>query len=200
MKKINNVIIMILLIIDAFITINALRIGVYDRIATYVSLILVLLLPRILTKLTILKFTPNLEFIYLLFAILSDFFGAVLNLYNITHGYDSFAHFIFGAYSVVLAIMILLKFNKYEPKYILFTIFIIICISTTMSASWEFIEYALDKILKLNLQHSIDTGVNDTMKDMLIATFGCLLFCIYYYIDLKDKSKLSKFIVAEYKN
>lgn len=40
------------------------------------------------------------------------------------------------------------------------------------------------------MQHSIDSGVNDTMFDMLSALVGSIIFNIIYYIEIKKKQGL----------
>lgn len=45
---------------------------------------------------------------------------------------------------------------------------------------WEILEFSGDILLNSNFQHSIDTGVVDTMGDMIAALFGGLISYLIY--------------------
>ena len=46
----------------------------------------------------------------------------------------------------------------------------------------------------MNVQHSIETGVNDTMEDMLIATLGGILAFLKYLFENNKNGLLNKFV------
>ena len=48
---------------------------------------------------------------------------------------------------------------------------------------WELCEFGADCLLNMDLQHNLDTGVVDTMEDMMAAFLGgisCLVVSIIY--------------------
>ena len=58
-----------------------------------------------------------------------------------------------------------------------------------VAGAWEFFEFGMDQLTGSNLQHWIETGVEDTMYDMLAAFIGSVLFLtIYVYEMLWNKN------------
>lgn len=55
--------------------------------------------------------------------------------------------------------------------------------------SWllEFLEFLIDKVTGSNMQHAIDTRVDDTMTDMLSAVIGGIVFNLVYFFEAKSK-------------
>ena len=49
-------------------------------------------------------------------------------------------------------------------------------IAAIIAIGWEIVEFVLDLILHNDPQHVLDTGVNDTMMDMIVCMVGALLF------------------------
>ncbi len=48
-------------------------------------------------------------------------------------------------------------------------------IAAIIAIGWEIVEFVLDLILHNDPQHVLDTGVNDTMMDMIVCMVGALL-------------------------
>lgn len=52
---------------------------------------------------------------------------------------------------------------------------------TCMSAVlWEIFEYISDYIFDGNAQRVLETGINDTMQDMIATLLGFIIFAIVY--------------------
>ena len=49
-----------------------------------------------------------------------------------------------------------------------------------IASLWEFLEYGADTFMHLNVQHNIETGVSDTMEDMLVAFLGSIIVALTY--------------------
>ena len=49
-------------------------------------------------------------------------------------------------------------------------------IAAIIAICWEIVEFVLDLGLHNDPQHVLDTGVNDTMMDMIVCMVGALLF------------------------
>ena len=56
---------------------------------------------------------------------------------------------------------------------------------TFVALCWEIIEFTGDQVFGLNLQHNMETGVLDTMSDMIMGFMGGI--CSYIFIS-KRKS------------
>lgn len=189
MKKINNILIFIFSILSICIFVKDVNLNNTDRFLGDLSIILVFFLPRIFKKIFKLKITGVLEMIYIIFIIIAQFFGSIVNLYNTTWWYDLFAHFLSGVLTGVLALIILKWFNMYKEKNKLFNVLYIISFVLMIAGLWEFLEYGADTFLGLNVQHSIETGVRDTMEDMLIAFLGSIIVGVFYLVESKSQKK-----------
>lgn len=185
MKKINNVLIFLFSLASVCFFIRDYNTGAYDRLLCSISIILVFFLLRIFKKIFKLKISDEMELVYTLFIILAHFFGSVVNLYNTVWWYDLFAHFLSGVLTAVLALVIISWFGVYDEKNKIFNVLFIICFVLMIASIWEFLEYGMDTFFNMNVQHSIETGVSDTMEDMLVAFLGGIIVSIIYLIENK---------------
>lgn len=151
----------------------------YSRVMTFVAIYPLLLLPFIINK-TKFKLSEQEVFLYYLFILLADFIGCVCNLYNTVSWYDIFVHFLSGIFTFVLATIIFRLISKDNNKLlkILFSLGMVALIAIM----WEVFEFSVDSLIHTNLQHNQDTGVIDTMQDMIVAMLGGLVASIYTWI------------------
>lgn len=116
MKKLNNILIFLCSLAAACFFVRDLNVGSYDRLLGDITIPLVLLLPRIFSKLFKIKITSAMELVYVIFIILAQFIGSVVNLYNKVWWYDLFAHFLSGVLTSILALVVLNWFGIYKEK------------------------------------------------------------------------------------
>ena len=193
MKKLNNILIFVISLLSICFFIKDLNTGQSDRLLADISIILVLLLPKIIRGIFKIKITPMLELIYIIFMFLVHFIGSVVYLYNYVWWYDLFAHFISGILTSILALVILKWLRMYDNKNKLFNLIFMLSFAMMVALLWEFCEYAIDNLMGANMQHAIDTGVNDTMEDTLIAFLGCILTMIKYGFE-RSKGIINKIV------
>ena len=189
MKKINNTIIFIISLASICFFVRDLNIGANDRLAADITVPLVLLLPRLLRKIFKISINDEMESIYIIFIVLAHCLGSVINLYKYIWWYDLFAHFLSGMLTSILALVIMNRMGVYKEKNLKFNIIFMISFTLMIASIWEFFEYGADTFLKLNVQHSIETGVTDTIEDMLVAFMGSIIVSIVYLIELKKLKK-----------
>lgn len=134
----------------------------------------------------ILKLKPVLIFIYLIYTFIAFLLGSLCHLYQITTWYDTFAHFLWGVISGLIAIYILDKFNLYDKNKIWFNVFFIFIFSLATFTIWEVGEFSSDKLFGMDTQRA-STGVYDTMKDIIAALIGNILFLSWYSYEYLDK-------------
>lgn len=200
MKKLNNVLIFLCSLAAACFFVRDLNVGSYDRLLGDITIPLVLLLPRIFSKLFKIKITSAMELVYVIFIILAQFIGSVVNLYNTVWWYDLFAHFLSGVLTSILALVVLNWFGIYKEKNRGFNFLFIISFTLMIASIWEFLEFGADTLFGMNVQHSPDTGVRDTMEDMLIAFLGSLIVSISYLVENKiAKNGFLKRVVSDLK-
>ncbi len=192
MKKINNILIIVMLITNTLcLTLSLL--GKYNsNILVCLSLYIIVFLPKILRKFK-LNINDLIELIFLVFILLSQLLGSVLHFYKIIYWYDSFMHYISGILTSFLAIILLVLFHKYNEKDKVFNIIYIISITLMVACLWEIFEFTADNLLGGDAQRVIETGVTDTMKDIICAFLGSILFSIcYLYEYIQNKNLLIK--------
>ena len=192
MKKINNIIIILSLIVELIYFIMNPIITV-DNILLLLSYIPVIFIPRIFNyifKKSKIKITDDIEFAYLIFLILAFLFGSIMGGYSRIYWYDSFTHLLSGVFTAFMAIVLLKWLNRYNKKDIVFNIIYIILITLSVAVLWECVEFTIDKVLGMDTQKVLTTGVNDTMKDMICALVGSILYSIYYLYNLNKKNNI----------
>lgn len=187
MKKINSLLIYVTSVVSLCIFFKDLGHTTIDRLLPSIAMVLVLFIPRILRKIFNLKINNTIELTYLLFVILAQFFGSVINLYNTVFWYDTFAHFLSGLLTTILAVIIMCYLKAYDKKKIIFNAIYLLSFTLMIASLWEFLEFGMDNLLNLNTQHALDTGVDDTMIDMLVAFLGGLIITGLYIYEEKFK-------------
>ena len=192
MKKINNIII-ILSLIGEFIYFILNPVFTIDNILLLLSYIPVIFISRIFNyifKKSKIKITDDIEFAYLIFLILAFLFGSIMGGYSKIYWYDSFTHLLSGVFTAFMAPIVLKWLNRYDKKDIIFNVIYIILVTLSVAVLWECTEFTIDKTLGTDTQKVLTTGVNDTMKDMICALAGSILYSIYYLYSLSKKSNI----------
>ena len=145
----------------------------------HVFFILILIIPFIF------KIPPLHACIFLIMTFLLIFVGFQVNLYQKTNYFDKIAHFLFGIFGSILALLVLAKF-KILKKDLLFTCIFIFCFGMALIVLWETFEYAADTFFGSDMQRRA-TGVHDTMQDIIVCTIGHIMFILWYIFEVKMK-------------
>ncbi len=130
----------------------------------------------------ILKVSKPLECIYYLFIFISMLIGSILKLYDLISWWDILAHTTWGYVACLFGIFILCKLRS-EKQNIYMIIFFCFITSMATASLWEMFEFTCDRLFATNVQHWEDTGVFDTMYDIICNFFGAFLFVVHYIID-----------------
>ncbi len=189
MKKIINYILILIAILLSLYQYFTYGYKIITDILLYIGLIPILFIPKILRKFFKFNINESIETIYLIFIILAYVLGSVMKFYGKIYWFDSFNHFLSGILSALLAILVLKKFKVYDNKNVLFNIIYMIAFTLMIATFWEIIEFSIDNLCGSDTQKVLTTGVNDTMKDMICALLGSILF-----IPLKQLKIINKFI------
>lgn len=193
MKKISNVLIFLSSLASLCYAVMDINLGAYDRLLASLSLVFVLFIPRIINKIFKLKISDTIELVYVVFIILAQFIGSVVNLYDKVWWYDLFTHFLSGILISVFALVVMDWLGVYKEKNKFFNTLFIISFNLMIASFWEFLEFGAFVFLKMDVQHHLTTGVFDTMEDMLIALFGSIIVSVLYLVHVKlNKNELKK--------
>lgn len=195
LNKINIGIITISLIINTIFLILTL-LGKYNsNILVCLSLYVIVFIPSILTKLFRINISELVRFIFLIFIFIAQLLGSIIHLYDLISWFDSFVHFISGIVSSILSLQLLILFNKHDQKKKVFNLLFSISFTLMVASFWEIFEFSADRIFGYDAQRVLETGVYDTMKDIICALLGSLLFVVSYIYDfLFNKHRFVKFI------
>jgi len=132
---------------------------------------------------------PNIATcIFLLYTFAAIFLGGQVHLYRTTEWFDDFAHFSWGLVIGIVGLYAIHYF-KIENTSLLFRIVFIVILGLATSAVWEIFEYASDTLVNTNMQR-VETGVTDTMTDILNCLWGNILFVIAYFFEQHYKQDL----------
>lgn len=176
MKKLSKIV---------FILLSLLSIIMFIKTNDFVYLLFIgiLIIPYII------KLNDFFTILYSIFVFLSSFLGVNYGLYQVTTWYDTFNHFLWGILSSLIALYILDELKMFDSKNIIFNLLFILTFSLATACFWEILEYATDKVLLKNTQR-VETGVNDTMKDIIISLLGNLLFLVTFWYEYQNNCKL----------
>ena len=176
-KLLNKILLVIMNIGTVLVAVLEFSDNKYDRAMTFVAIFPLLLVPFLINK-TKFKLSEKETFLYYVFILIADFVGCVCNLYNNVSWYDIFVHFLSGMFTFVLATIIYRYISK-DSKNKLLKILFCLGLVALIAILWEIFEFSIDSIAHTNLQHNQDTGVVDTMQDMIVATLGGVISSIY---------------------
>ena len=188
LKIINRILVVMMMLGTGVIVYLDISSGIYGRIIVYLSILLVILIPWILNK-TKFKLNEKQELIFLIFMFIADFFGGIVNLYKYTSWFDVFAHYSFGLVGFLMAIFILIKLGEYDSNKTFFNLLFIFGIIGMCASLWEIAEFSVDCFAGTNLQYNLETGVRDTMEDIIVAFLGGLTILPFYLIKIKKRKK-----------
>lgn len=170
-------------IIFSIINVTDIRLPIFLLVLCIFPLIMV---PYILDKIKLLKFNDVLVFFYYAFLLLALVMGGCLGFYYRIWWFDLLCHFISGLLTSQVAFILLDKNDLIKKKYKWFSFFFIIIFSICIAGCWEFLEFTIDKFGGTT-QKVLETGVNDTMEDMLIAALASIFYSFYYLYYFKKK-------------
>lgn len=194
LKKINIFIIIIMILFAFSICLFNLLKGEITIGLKALIIIPIILIPSIIRKIFKVKFKYIIETILILFMFFAYYLGYVFGIYDVIDGYDKIIHTISGVVASFIAIFILKAVDKYCDKNKWFNILFCICFALTTGVFWEFVEFGGDKFFGKNDQ-SVETGVDDTMYDLLVAFLGSFIFCLCYYYEITFHKQ---FIIKKY--
>ena len=136
------------------------------------------------------KINEGLNFVYILFIFMAHFLGVVVNLYDKIYWFDKFTHFLSGIVSSFFAIYILNITKNKNNKKIFFNILFIIAFTLMIASLWEMFEYISSYYFGVDPQKVAQTGVSDTMADIIVAFLGSILVSISYWFEYNNNCNL----------
>jgi len=159
--------------------------------------LLIMLLPSIAEKKLKLDFPSEFDIIVILFIYAALFLGELYQFYERFWWWDTMLHSFSGLIlgNIGYALVSYLNGNNnlninLSPVFVALFSF---CFALSIGALWEIYEFSMDSFFGLNMQR---TGLDDTMKDLILDTLGALSFGVLGYYHQHGRINLiSKYIV-----
>ena len=180
-KKINKLFRVVLILFAVYYLIKFVILKDLIKILTSVCVPILVILSKYLKD----KVNDKLVFIYYFYIFILLVLGGLANFYELFKYYDVFAHFMSGFASCICALYIL-KCFKIQNKSIILNIIMIIITNLAIASFWEILEYIASFIVKSDPQDVLESGVKDTMEDIIASLIASILF-IFVYVFKKDK-------------
>jgi hypothetical protein len=154
------------------------------------SLILLLvLIPSILKNKYKFYFPFELDALISIFIFISLFLGSVQDYYERFPVLDTILHFKSGLLLGILGFILVYLLNDNKKMYLspLFIAIFAVSFSMGLSVIWEIYEYTIDSLWGFNTQ---ETGLPDTMGDLILNTIGALVVSVSGYFWMKKNKKI----------
>ena len=184
MKKINVFLIIIVSILGVVSALSDL-----DRSIAFIlkdlSIVITISLTYILSKVFKIHINEYFSFIYIIFIFMAHYLGVIERFYGEFAYYDKIVHTLSGILASYAAYLFL---KAKGIKDTLLNIIFIISFTFLCAGMWEIFEFVCNIFFGGDAQKVVETGVDDTMLDIIVAFIGSLIFTLFITI----KSKLIK--------
>lgn len=123
----------------------------------------------------------RIQLLYYIFLFVALSLGICLDLYKNVPFFDKAVHFGSGIMSAIVGYYTLVYYKTTKtPRFYRGVVIVGVCMM--IAVAWEIFEFSCDKFLGQNMQQLVTPGVDDTMFDLLAATFGSILGAILFTI------------------
>ena len=143
--------------------------------------LLLFTMPTLITNSLKIKLPTALESIIYIFIFSAEILGEINNFYGIIPHWDTILHTLNGFLSAGVGFSLIDLLNENSKNFKLSPVFVALvafCFSMTIGVLWEFFEYSVDTLLKMDMQ-----------KDVLVSEI--------YSVDLNEEKKNKAVIVQD---
>ncbi len=128
----------------------------WNNVFLCVLTLFLFLLPTIIQRSLNVTLPNTLEIIILLFIFSAEILGEINNFYGLFKHWDTILHTINGFLCAAIGFSLIDLLNRTERFHItlspLFVALVAFCFSMTIGVLWEFFEFGVDKILRMDMQ------------------------------------------------
>lgn len=120
----------------------------------------------------------QLNCLILAFVFIAYPLGSCVDLFHWLPGFDKVAHALSGTFVGILALMLyyfLKPGHRLEQGDMALVMCFMLVTSIAVAGLWEIGEYLVSGIVGLDLQKVVETGVADSMQDMIVCMLGTLV-------------------------
>lgn len=171
-----------------------------DRYALGVVSLLFLLIPPVAEALFRFKLGYALKTSVLFFCFLGFSLGTALRWFDRYLGFDNFVHALSGILFTLIGLCMYVRVggvaNRNHQK--LLQISYAIFFSLAIAVFWEIGEFFGFLLTGHDSQHHLDTGVFDTMEDIIACVIGSLVAAFDYWVYIRKGKSLLMLIVLDF--
>ena len=161
----------------------------WENVFLTAVVILLTLVPAFLTRRYRVVVPPEFQLVAATFVFLSLFLGSAMDFYYRFWWWDIVLHTASGFLLGIIGFVALFVLNQTDqvrpamkPRFICF---FGVTFAVTLGVAWEIFEFVADRIRpEFNMQ-SNETGVRDTMVDLIVDTIGAVVVAFMGYAYLK---------------
>jgi uncharacterized membrane protein YjdF len=160
------------------------------------AILLLTLAPRLLERRFAFRLAPGLEFMAVVFVFATLFLGEVRGYYLSYWWWSTLLHLFSGFLLGITGFLLVHVLNQIKridlhlkPGFVAFFAFLF---AVGTGALWEIFEFAMDQLFGRNMQKPMlgdDSGLTDTMWDLIADTTGALVISLLGYAALKNDEK-----------
>src|SRR4051812_2076212 len=163
--------------------------GTWENVFLTAAVILLTLVPALLSRRYRVVLPPEFQLVAAAFIFLSLFLGSALDFYYRFWWWDLILHAASGFLLGIIGFLALYVLNQTDrlPAGMTpaFRCFFGVTFAVTLGVLWEIFEFVMDSAWPgLNMQ-SNETGVRDTMVDLIVDTAGAVVIGVMGYAYLK---------------
>ena len=171
------------------------------------GIIAVTLLPVLLERRFQVFIPPQFQLLAIGFIFATLFLGEVRGFYIRFWWWDVALHTGSGFLLGIIGFLLVHVLNETERIEVHlksgFVAFFAFLFAVGSGALWEIFEFAMDILFGLNMQKSMlgdDSGLSDTMFDLIVDTLGALVIAVlgYHYLRNSDKESFLERWIAEF--
>jgi len=148
--------------------------------------LIITFLPPIIERKWKVSYPSEFEIGVMVFIFLSLILGSIGKFYDILPWWDLFMHTLSGVIIGLVGFSLVYLLNRSSWKKIklsrAFVAMFAFCFALSLGALWEIFEFGMDSLFGWNMQRS---GLQDTMTDLIVDTFGAAFTSLTGYIYLK---------------
>lgn len=156
----------------------------WENVFLTAMVIVLTLAPAILDRQFRVLIPPEFNFIAAFFVFLSLFLGSATDFYYKYEWWDVVLHTSSGFLLGIVGFIALFWLNSSEriPRGMQpgFVCFFAVTFAVFLGVLWEVFEFIVDRFTNANMQ-STETGVKDTMQDLIVDTIGAVIVALMGY-------------------
>ena len=161
----------------------------WENVFLTVVVIGLTLLPAFVGRRYRIVFPPEFQFIAALFVVLTLFLGSAADFYYRFWWWDMVLHTGSGFLLGIIGFLAVFLLNHTDriPKGItpFFLCFFAVTFAVSLGVVWEIFEYAVDCISPATNMQSRETGVVDTMQDLIVDTLGAIVVAVLGWLHVR---------------